>query len=156
MGMYVDFTREALDSLGAAVRELPGPRFARFVTESISAYAGLAFYVLVSERYGIVKIVAYSPNLRAEDGAGPFQGTVVPRESGGERRVVKGLLVGWRALRQPQTVESIVAGLDDAARALIGDQSDFEGLRQLPCVSRRGSTESREEVSASRYSSLDN
>ena len=155
MSIYVDIAREALDTLGASVRELPGPRFARFVTESLAAYAGLSFYVLVSESCGIVKIVAFSPHMRA-DGPGPFQGTVAPCKSKGERRVVKGLLVGFRSLIRPETVESVVAGLEDASRALIGDSSDFKGVRRRPGVARRGTSESCDEISANCYSSLDN
>lgn len=155
MSIFVDFAREALDSLGRLVRELPGARLTRFVTEPIPGYDGLSFYVLVSERYGIVKIFAYSPDWRA-DGPGPFQGTVVPSKSKGKCRVVKDLFVGYRALRRPTTVGAIVTGLNDAARALLGDPSDLAGVRRRPSVARRGSSESRDEVSASSYSSLDN
>ena len=164
MSKISDLTREALDFLGVTFHELPGVPFRRFITEAVVFYKGLSFLIVISERRGIVKVVAYSPDLRADAASDPFKGKFAPSIGESERRVMDGLLVGFNTLRNPETVAAVVEGIDHAATVLLGNdasaikgdpQARLSSIRDVPGAAPSEPSENCGDPSAPSYNSFE-
>lgn len=124
MFLHAELIREALDFSGLRFYELRG---SRFITAPILRNPSFRFHIMAGPKTGVVKVAAFSPEIRADE-PNTFQNCVVPRFKDGERRVMNGLVVGLYTLRQPQSVEDVCLGLERAAQLLFGENFNIASL----------------------------